>query len=283
MKQLVGIVLGALVVSVAQARDFEVDLGRGGVPVAVPASYDPLEPLPLIVNLHGYMGSGDLVEGMMRLGRLVDERRFVYATPDGLRDWWGLRYWSATDYCCGLGAESDDSGYLEALVDEITARVSVDPKRIYFVGYSNGGFMSYRMACDHSERVAAIASLAGATFDDPGDCDATEPVHVLQIHGTEDDVIRFRGDCEGRCYPGAVETVRQWATLAECERAVERGPDLDLDREVAGAEAMTHRVERCSDGGSAALWTLRGSDHDPVLTDAFAERLVDHLYAHPKP
>ena len=70
--------------------------------------------------------------------------------------------------------------------------MNVDPYRIYVAGHSNGGFMSYRLACTHADRIAAIVSLAGATFDTPADCSPTEPVAVLQIHGTADDTCPIR-------------------------------------------------------------------------------------------
>jgi polyhydroxybutyrate depolymerase len=279
-------VLGLCVVLVpaSYAQDFDVDLGRGAVPVLVPDSYDPAEPLPLVISLHGYTGWGAANEAWMQFGRLVDEQRFVYTYPDGLMDFWGARYWNATDYCCDSTGLTDDSGYLKDLVDTIKDTVSIDEKRVYFVGHSNGGFMSYRMACDHSEMVAAVASLAGATFDRPADCGATEPVHALQIHGTYDATILYDGDCYGgACYPSAKQTVRQWATLAECEMDIERGPYLDLDSFLPGNDTATYRVEECLEGGSAALWMIRYGSHSPWLTENFAEEVLAYFYAHPKP
>ena len=271
-------------VPVGHAQDFDVDLGRGAVPVMVPDSYDPAEPLPLVVNLHGYGGWGAAHESYTQFGRLVDEQRFVYTYPDGLMDFWGSRYWNATDYCCDFFSSTDDTGYLTDLVNTIKDTVSIDDKRVYFVGHSNGGFMSYRMACEQSEMVAAVASLAGATFDRPSECGATEPVHVLQIHGTLDTVILYDGDCfGGSCYPSAKETVRQWAQLAECELDVERGPYLDLDTFIVGNDTGTYSVEECMDGGSAALWMIRNGSHSPWLTENFAEEVLAYFFAHPKP
>src|SRR5205085_1985187 len=70
---------------------------------------------------------------------------------------------------------------------------SVDPRRIFVVGHSNGGFMAYRMACDHSDTVAAIVSVAGAMYDDARKCRAAHPVSVLQVHGPPDNVIPYQG------------------------------------------------------------------------------------------
>jgi polyhydroxybutyrate depolymerase len=175
-------------------------------------------------------------------------------------------------------------GYLTDLLDAVEAAVSVDPQRVYFTGHSNGGFMSHRMACEHADRIAAIASLAGAAFDDPADCAATEPVNVLQIHGTADTVIQFGGDCIGAsCYPSAQDTVRQWYDRNGCTGAPARGPALDLDVFNAGDETRTFFAETCDPGGAVSLWVLDGSGHSPLLTTDFAASVVRYLLDHPKP
>ena len=125
----------------------------------------------------------------------------LYATPNGTQDLLALRFWNATDACCDFfGSGVDDSTYLANLVAAIDSAVGVDPRRRFFVGHSNGGFMSYRMACDHADEVAAVVSIAGATFDDTADCAPVRPVSTLQIHGTSDtvDPVRRRNPAGGR-------------------------------------------------------------------------------------
>ena len=104
------------------------------------------------------------------------------------------------------------------LIEEIKIALTVDRRRIYVTGHSNGGFMSYRMACDHADTVAAIASLAGATYLDPTACSPSTTAHTLQIHGTFDTVINYGGGCivGGGCYPGAIDTAETWATYNAC-------------------------------------------------------------------
>ncbi len=272
--------------ALAQGGDVFLDLGRGAVKVHVPPSYDPAVPTPLVLNLHGYGGSGFGQELYTRFEPLSDEFGFLYATPDGTQDLFGLRFWNATDYCCNFfGSNVDDSQYLLDLIDTIASRANVDPNRVYIAGHSNGGFMSYRMACDHSDRIAAIASLAGATWSDAMDCSPESPVHVLQIHGTLDDVILFDGDCSiFGCHPGAIRSVAQWAGFDGCDRVLDTSaPDLDLDSGLPGAETVVTRVDTgCFENGSGELWVIQDGSHGPALNDNFAREVVSFFYDHPK-
>jgi len=283
-----GLLLGALAAPGASAlTEFDVDLGRGPVTVHVPSSGGALAS-PLVILLHGYGASGVDQEAYMMFLPLAEEYGFLYAYPDGTANRFGLRFWNATDACCDIyGSGVDDSGYLRDLIDAIRARVAVDDDRIYLIGHSNGGFMSYRMACDHSGSIAAIASLAGATFEDPGDCVPAEPVHVLQIHGLSDDVVRFEGGCfqPDACYPGAVESLAQWAEFDDCgpEGPTLSGKRLDLDTSIRGKETWVGAARSCAPGGSAELWAIVRGEHIPVLASDFRHEIIEFLLTHPKP
>jgi polyhydroxybutyrate depolymerase len=265
-----------------------IDVGRGPVPVFIPSSYDPKVATPLMIALHGYTASGAELEAWMQLSLVAESEGLLYLAPDGTTDCFGQSFWNATDACCNFcGSSVDDSGYLRAIIDEMKAQYNVDERRVYFVGHSNGGFMSYRMACDHADVVAAIASLAGATYLDPVDCTPSEAVHTLQMHGTSDTVIDYAGGCIlfGGCYPSAPQTTAYWAEYDGCAPVDEPGDGpYDLTSDVAGPETTTRRyVQDCDPSGSARLWTINGGGHSPNLTDDFRRLVVDFLLAHPKP
>jgi polyhydroxybutyrate depolymerase len=260
--------------------------GDRPVKMYVPAAYDGSKPAPLLVLLHGYSASGSLQELYFGFKGIADERGFLYAVPDGTTDASGNKFWNATDACCDFGGTAvDDSAYLSGVIDEIKAKYSVDPTRVYLVGHSNGGFMSYRMACDHADQIAAIASLAGATFADDSQCNPAEPVSVLQIHGTADDTVLYDGGTFAGTlsYPGAVLTTETWATHGGCDAVAADGGVLDLESSMAGEESTVSVYgEGCLAGGHAELWTIPGGSHIPGLAPGFGKAVFDFLEAHPK-
>ena len=264
--------------------------GDRPVTVRVSPSFDPTRPAPLLIVLHGYTGSGSGMEEYFGLQREAEQRGFVTAYPDGTRDSRGDRFWNATDACCNFyGSDVDDVGYLDSLITAIEAAVAVDPRRVYVAGHSNGGFMSYRLACAHADRIAAIVSLAGATFANASDCRPANPVAVLQIHGTADDTIAFSGgSIDGHAFPGAEESAATWATYDGCAAVpstVDERVDVDADLTNAGqpAEATVKRWSGCRPGGAVELWTIPGGGHVPTISSAFGGAVLDFLEAHPKP
>ncbi len=256
----------------------------------VPLSYDATStPLPLLVVLHGHSASGLVQLAYSRLGELVDSENVLVLAPDGLINQSDNQYWNATAACCDFyGSGVDDSGYLRSLIDDVSATYNVDPKRIYLWGHSNGGFMAYRMACDHADVIAAVVSLAGAMHLDPANCSPSEPVSVLQIHGDADDTIAYAGGAvcnETVCaYPGAEATLEMWARSNGCSdtrTTVERREDIDSS--INGSETSITQQDGCPGGGTVELWTIEGGGHVPVLRTNFDELNWDWLRANPKP
>jgi polyhydroxybutyrate depolymerase len=260
--------------------------GDRPVTVEVPSSVKPDVPAPLVIMLHGYSVNGVLEEIYLQLAPLAKARGFLYAHPDGTVNKDGKHFWNATDACCDRdGSGVDDSGYLAQVIKEIKARYNVDPRRVYLVGHSNGGFMSYRMACDHAEEIAAVATLAGAMFADVSRCKPSAPVSILQIHGTADTEVLYEGTTMAPGYPSAATTVKDWAELDGCASTPDTSaPPLDLDVALPGAETRVERyAQGCKPGGGAELWSIQDGLHIPALSADFREKLIDFLYAHPKP
>lgn len=270
--------------------------GEGGAPAPVggdrpveviePSSLMPGQKAPLILLLHGYGVSGLVEEVYMGLRPLAEAKGFFYAFPTGTVDAKGSYWWNST----GDTAEVDDTAYLIGLIDEIVARYPVDPKRIFLVGHSNGGFMAYRLACEHADKIAAIASLAGGMWLPPISCQPAEPVAIVQIHGTTDETVLYEGSMIGPVegmpgYKAAQTTVEAWAAQNGCSSTPDLSqPPLDLEATIAGAETAVERyADGCKAGASAELWSIAGGKHIPQIGDPFRESVVSFLLSHPKP
>ena len=254
--------------------------------VFVPTGYDAATPTPLVLLLHGYTASGDIQEAYFQFEPLAESRGFLYVHPDGTVDARGQQFWNATDACCASGIDPpDDAAYLMAIIEQVSAEYNVDPKAIFLAGHSNGGFMSYRMACQHADTIAGIASLAGATFADTDDCTPSEPVSVLQVHGTSDATIAYDGgSIVGVDYPSAPQTVESWVTYNGCDPAPTITADaLDLDGGIDGAESDVEAFGECEQGSEVEFWTIDGGSHTPAVTADFRAGVIDFLLAHPKP
>src|SRR5690606_23332723 len=111
--------------------------------VVIPSDWTSEGSYPVVVLLHGYSATSRIQNIYFRTSALVDELQYVLVLPDGLEDSAGNQYWNATDWCCDFGdVGPDDSRYLSELAEEVVQRYAGDPRRVYFMGHSNGGFMS---------------------------------------------------------------------------------------------------------------------------------------------
>ena len=251
----------------------------------IPSSYSKDTSLPLVVLLHGYGATGAMQESYMKFESVAETNKFILVYPDGTVDSSGRRFWNATDACCDFFSDVADDVYLLSILKEMESSYSIDAKRIYFVGHSNGGFMSYRMACKYPDRIAAIASLAGASFFKATDCGAKSSVSVLQVHGTKDETILYEGgQILGTSYPGAVASASQWATFNQCtQNAATRSSKFDLEPNITGDETSVTAWTNCQNSSEVELWTMEGAAHIPTLKSTFATKIWEFFAAHPKP
>jgi polyhydroxybutyrate depolymerase len=177
--------------------------------VHLPSGYNPAISYPLVFNFHGYTSNALQQELYTGMSALADEQNFIVVYPEGIGNAWNVGF-IPQPYFSGV----DDVGFINALLDTLIARYTIDEGKVYACGMSNGGYMSYRLACELSDRITAIASVTGLMTDSTAFyCNPLRAVPVLQIHGTADPVVNYNG------FPsslGVVETLNLWATKNNC-------------------------------------------------------------------
>jgi polyhydroxybutyrate depolymerase len=259
--------------------------GARPVDVTVPDDWTPQKKWPLVLVLHGYGASGLAQSAYLGVQARATQYGYVTLAPDGTRDPKDNLFWNATPACCDFGhVDVDDVAYLTGLIDEAIAKLSVDPARVYVVGHSNGGFMAYRLACEKSDKINAIAVIAGATNPDVSACKGPKPVNVLDIHGTKDDTIAYDGgSIEGSLYPGAQENIGQWLARDSCDVTPTSIGSGDFDGVVAGNETDRLSYGHCTGSIAVEHWKMVGSGHIPAFTDDFREALATWLTTRTRP
>ncbi|MBS0266137.1 MAG: prolyl oligopeptidase family serine peptidase [Planctomycetes bacterium] len=210
--------------------------------VHVPKKYDPEKPVPVVLALHGAGMDGSMMIWFSGLNQKSEEAGFLVVYPSGT----GLgpfRTWNAGGFT-GKMAEGrpDDVAFIRQLLDELGGEFRVDPKRVYACGMSNGGMMSYRLAAELSDRIAAIAPVAGTIAID--ESRPTRPVPVIHFHGTKDTMVPFTRRV-GRKPPfislkDVDESITTWVKLNGCETEPrtetlsEKDNDLRVTRQTYG-------------------------------------------------
>ena len=246
--------------------------------IHVPKDYDPKKKYPFILTLHGYTSNGRGQLGFFPLGRLAEKYDFIYSAPDGID-----RSWNATDACCDRQGKVDDSTYLRSLILKAMKEYNIDKKRVYITGLSNGGFMSYRMAHDHSDLITAIVPFAGVGFD-KWPSNPKNPVSVLHIHGTRDRTIKWGGGgLRSARYPSAEDNFAKWRIFNQCEKKTDTSDlKIDLDRKVDGAETKVVRYESKDGKVVTELWEVVDGGHVTPPRSAARERIIKWMLARSK-
>jgi polyhydroxybutyrate depolymerase len=174
----------------------------------VRAPDDKTAPMPLLIMMHGAGGDASRAERATGFSDDALANDFVVAYPNGTQAnlVTGELAWNA-GACCGLARDSeiDDESFILAMITELQAAYPIDPERIYLAGFSNGGMMSYRLACDHGELFAGVAVVSGALNYSP--CAPAVPLSVLIVHGLLDATVPYNG---GETNPTTASRFGQW-------------------------------------------------------------------------
>ena len=251
----------------------------------VPDGYDPTRGTMLVLNLHGFTSADWQQSLLTHMNDAADARQLIVAYPQGV-----AASWNAGD-CCGTAWVDavDDIGFIAAALDKLERDYCVDPRRVYATGMSNGGFMSHRLGCEMSDRIAAIAPVAGV--DGMDTCHPERPVPIFHFHGTADPLVPYDGgtpilhDLGGLVFRSVAESMSIWAELNGCsgEPTVFYEHGEVTCREWTGCAAQTRL---CTVDGGGHTWPgglpipfLGHTTNDIDATDA----MLDFFEAHPLP
>jgi len=255
--------------------DHRIALEHGGRPrsyiVHVPPAAREGRPLPVILNFHGGGGNAEGQQRYSRMDALADAEAFLAVYPDGtgrMSD--RLLTWNAGT-CCAYSVTNkvDDVGFTLALLADLEARQPVDRRRVYATGLSNGAMMAWRLAVEASERIGAIAPVAGAKVLEAGG--PARPVPVMHFHSLDDPRALYAGGLgppfpmtTSRVFHSAVEpTVRDWAADIGCPVEPRIASNLKgrPGSKEAGHTATRYVWAPCRAGSEVVLWKLTGTGH----------------------
>ena len=208
----------------------------------IPELYDGSTAVPLILNFHGFGSNANEQMFYGDFRDIADTEGFLLVHPEGTT-FIGNQFWNVG--FPGISSTIDDVGFTEALIDELATLYTINLDRVYATGMSNGGFMSFLLACQLSEKIAAVASVTGSmTQNTFNNCNAQLPTPVLQIHGTDDDVVLYNGNTLS--IPIA-DVISYWVDYNNCETTPSTTTLPDLD--VSDGSTVEHSVYENSDNG----------------------------------
>jgi len=221
----------------------------------VPASYSENNPVPLVLNLHGYSSNAGQQMIYSNFHAIADNEGFILIHPEGTMNDLGFQFWNT-----GEISSVDDVGFLSALIDTIAFEYNINTSRVYSMGMSNGGFMSYQLACQLSDKITAIASVTGSmTTNQITSCSPEHPVPVMQIHGTTDLTVPYDGNNLGGI-ASVDNVVEYWTNFNMCDinPIINSIPDINL-LDLCSAE---HYVYSNGDNGSSVeLYKIINGGH----------------------
>jgi polyhydroxybutyrate depolymerase len=247
--------------------DYEFKLNHQGLErayrVHVPRAFQrSAAPMPLVMAFHGGGGNMDIQATDRFYGLITQSERSntLLVFPNGYSRLPSgkLATWNA-GICCGKARDKqiDDVGFVRAVLDDVSQRLPVDPKRVFATGMSNGGMLTYRLACEMADRIQAIASVAGTDGTGPG-CHPSRPVPVLHIHAKDDDRVLFNGgsgsDSDTHAdFVSVPDTISKWVGLDACS------PQARTVLEVPGARCEVHTG--CAGGAQVKLCVTDTGGH----------------------
>jgi polyhydroxybutyrate depolymerase len=229
--------------------------------VHVPPKCDPRKPTPVVLVLHGAGTNGQITVPFCGLNKKADEAGFIAVYPNGTGLLGLMLTWNAGGFRGKGNDKADDVAFIARVLDDLATVVNIDPKRVYATGMSNGGMMCYRLAAELSDRIAAIAPVAGTMAID--NYNPKRPVSVMHFHGTADKMVPFGGP-SGRTpkflgFKSVEDTIKICAKANGCP---EKPGVVTLPDKAGDGTPITKKTYGPGkDGSEVVLFTIEGGGH----------------------
>ena len=224
----------------------------------LPTGFDSsTESLPVVICLHGL---GDVSTNIANIGfnQIGDTARFISVYPQGLNNAFGNSSWA--NGTAFLSSTADDIGFFHALIDEMVLTHNADPARIYVTGFSMGGIMSHKLACEMNNRVAAIGSMSGTmSTEDLTNCAPTYKTPLIHFHGTADATVPY----DASPLPSlelVPATIDFWRGVHTCAATADSTQLADIASDGYTVDRFVYQT--CDPIESVELWRINGADHE---------------------
>jgi polyhydroxybutyrate depolymerase len=232
--------------------------------IYIPDSYNGNVKVPLLFNLHGKTSSAQEQEQYGSFRKISDEQNFLLVHPQGLPDNSGVNTWNVND----SEQNPSDIKFISKLIDVLAIEFNINTNRVYLAGLSFGGTMSYKLACELSEKITAIACVSGAmNFNQKAVCNPTHIMPVMQIQGTADPIIPFDGSSS---FMSMNQIVNYWSGIDQCDSP---SPDVyNVPNLVSNDQSTAKRnVYKNGNYGVVELYKVLGGGHSwpgsPIYID----------------
>jgi polyhydroxybutyrate depolymerase len=243
----------------------------------IPPGLDNQKSVAMVFVFHGYRESDTEARSYSGLDKIANANDFIVVYPNGSgtssdRSWNG-------GGCCGFANDNniDEPAFIHSIIADVRTIVSVDSKRIYATGFSNGALLTYRLACEMSDTFAAVAPVAGVLLYNP--CQPQQPVSLIHVHGSLDSTVPFEGGglnpSIGQPFPPVEQSIATWVKLDGCS---------DVENVEQNGVISHTTYGKCVPGVAVEVYTVSGNGHTwPfVKTTPISQIIWEFFATHPK-
>ncbi|HEY3993663.1 MAG TPA: PHB depolymerase family esterase [Ktedonobacteraceae bacterium] len=243
----------------------------------LPTSYDPAQPLPVLLIFHGADNFAADIELDTGFSHLAEAYHFIAVYPQGLpHGISGSPFWAIAGPNDPFAQGVDDLLFISNVLNDLQRTLCVDAHRIYATGFSNGGGMADYLACALARRIAAVAPISATLAPHPGGCHPGRPVPLLSFHGTADPELPYQGGPPSAIIPWPVAAVPTWLQDWATRNGCTRGPTVILRQPNVTGEQWTG----CQGKATVIHYRIEHGNHalPPSIGGVSAMEVIWHFF-----